>query len=155
MGIKHKGSRREERALNTYIKMLRAIQSVAETIDILEGERELSGAQFGALEALYYLGPLTQKQITKKILTSKSNVVAIVDALEQRRLVTRKRDQNDRRFINVHITPRGETVIAALMPEHVAAITAAFSGLTLSEQKSLGGLCKKLGLNQPDLQPQS
>ena len=87
MGTHYVGSQKEIRALNAYIKLLRSTQSLGDRIARHQAVPDLNGSQFGALEALYHLGPLPQKTIGEKLLISKSNVVAIIDALEERGFV--------------------------------------------------------------------
>ena len=87
--------------------------------------------------------------IGKKLLTSKSNVVAVIDQLEEQGLVERRRSQGDRRRIFVHLTVEGEKLIGELLPDHVAAITKAMSSLTQAQQRELSRLLRTLGRNEP------
>ena len=150
MGTHYQGSEQEIRALNAYIKLTRAVQAVKSRIDRHKTVEGLNESQFGVLEALYHLGPLSQKSIGEKLLYSKSNIVAIIDALEEIGLVRRQRDTQDRRFIHVNITAKGTDLIHQLLPNHVAAITEEFNCLTSLEQDQLARLCRKLGLNLRD-----
>lgn len=149
MGTHYKGSLEEIRALDAYIKLLRSTQSVGDRIARHQAVPDLNDSQFGALEALYHLGPLPQKTIGMKLLISKSNVVAIIDVLEERDLVKRQRDLGDRRVINVSITEKGRKFVDNSFPLHVSAIVEEFSCLTAREQDELARLCRKLGLNEP------
>ncbi len=116
MGTHYQGSITEKRALDAYIKLTRAVQSVKTRIEQHKTVEVLSDSQFGALEALYHVGPLSQKAIAEKLLFSKSNIVAVIDALEVNGLAKRERDTEDRRFINVHITPKGSKLIEEIIP---------------------------------------
>ncbi len=147
MSTHYTGTEENNRALDAYIKLTRSVQAVKSRIDQHQTGANMSESQFGVLEALYHLGPLSQKLIGEKLLYSKSNIVAIIDALEEAGLVLRQRDTQDRRFINVHITAKGTDLIHQLLPKHVAAITKEFSCLTSTEQDQLARLCRKLGLN--------
>jgi len=150
MSTHYSGTEEENRALDAYIKLTRSVQAVKSRIDQHQTGGNLSEPQFGVLEALYHLGPLSQKSIGEKLLYSKSNIVAIIDALEEIGLVRRQRDTQDRRFIHVNITAKGTDLILQLLPKHVAAITEEFSCLTNEEQDQLARLCRKLGLNLRD-----
>jgi MarR family 2-MHQ and catechol resistance regulon transcriptional repressor len=105
----------------------------------------LTISQFGVLEALYHLGPLSQKEIGQKILRSSGNITMIIDNLEKRGLVRRRRDNADRRVFIVHLTAEGNKLIDKLFPPHAAKIADEMSVLSAAEQKALGDLCKKLG----------
>jgi MarR family transcriptional regulator, 2-MHQ and catechol-resistance regulon repressor len=148
VGTHYVGSQKEIRALNAYIKLLRSTQSLGERIARHQAVPDLNGSQFGALEALYHLGPLPQKTIGKKLLISKSNVVAVIDALEERGFVLRQRDPEDRRIINVSITQDGRKYIERVFPIHVGTIVEELSCLTAREQDELARLCRKLGRNE-------
>jgi MarR family 2-MHQ and catechol resistance regulon transcriptional repressor len=91
---------------------------------------------------------LNQTAIGAKLLISKSNVVAVIDKLENRGLVRRKRSTKDRRCVFVELTDQGRELIQALFPVHVAAIVEEMSFLTNAEQEELGRLCRKLGLGE-------
>jgi len=140
------GSEQERRALDTYIKLMRAADSVTARLNELKTLCGLSVSQFGVLEALYHLGPMHQKEIGRKILKSSGNITMVVNNLEGRGLVERRRDQQDHRFIVIHLTDKGRTAIEDILPDHVAAILSIMNTLSPDEQESLGHLCKKLGL---------
>jgi MarR family 2-MHQ and catechol resistance regulon transcriptional repressor len=146
MPTHYKGKPDEVLALDTFIKLARSWNAVQATvIPALQKEFGITESQFGILEALYHLGPLSQGQLCEKLLRSGSNVTTVVDNLERDKLVRRVRDEVDRRVQIVHITPRGEALIASCFPVHVAKVTDRISVLTKDEQRELGRLCKKLG----------
>lgn len=145
MGTRHKGSPEEVRALNAFIKLSRAAESVLARLSGSLAEAGLTESQFGALEALYHLGPLHQRDVGAKLLRSSGNVTMVVDNLEKRGLVRRERGTEDRRYVTVHLTDAGRRLIARLFPRHAARITAELSALTPAEQDELGRLCRKLG----------
>ena len=148
MSTRYSGSPEQIRALDAYIKLQRATDSVSSRIAEHETTKEIGATQFGTLEMLYHLGPLHQKQIGEKLLISKSNVVAVIDKLEKQKLVRRERSEEDRRCIFVHLTDGGRMLIEKILPIHVAAITAEMSCLNAEELRELGRLCRKLGLRE-------
>ncbi|MEJ2051903.1 MAG: MarR family transcriptional regulator, partial [Calditrichota bacterium] len=139
------GSEEERRALDVYIKLMRAANSVTARLTELKTLDGLSISQFGVLEALYHLGPMHQKEIGRKILKSSGNITMVVNNLEEKGLVERRRDQQDHRFIVIYLTNRGRSKIEGILPDHVTAIRQIMQRLTPKEQTSLGDLCKKLG----------
>ncbi len=134
------------RALSTYVKLMRAAESMTVRAHQHLSSAGLTISQFGVLEALHHLGPLSQKDIGQKILRSSGNITMVIDNLEKRGLVRRKRDRQDRRFFIVHLTKEGNKLIRKIFPPHAAVISNELSVLTAAEQKTLGALCKKLGL---------
>jgi MarR family 2-MHQ and catechol resistance regulon transcriptional repressor len=144
MGTHYRGGTREVRALDAYIKLLRAAESVLARVH-RRTACDLTVSQFGVLESLYHLGPMHQRQIGTKLLKSGGNVTMVIDNLEKRGLVERRRDQTDRRFVSVHLMPAGERLIADVFPRHVLSILAELAPLSAAEQEELGRLCRKLG----------
>ena len=143
---KFQGSENEMRALNTYIKLMRAAESLTARAHEHLSSAGLTISQFGVLEALHHVGPMSQKDIGAKILRSSGNITMVIDNLEKRRLVRRERDERDRRSFIVHLTDAGKKLIRKIFPPHAAVITNEMNALTAVEQKTLGELCKKLGL---------
>ena len=146
IGTRYQGTSKERLALDSFIKLNRAVNALSARIDQHSAAGDLHGSQFGTLEMLYHLGPVNQKVIGDKLLISKSNVVGVIDKLEAKGLVERQRSTEDRRCIFVHLTDAGREEIEKLLPPHVAAITQEMGYLTADEQWELGRLCRKLGL---------
>ena len=145
MPTHHKGSARETLALNTYIKLMRAGEALGARLKARHVIGDLTFSQFAVLEALYHLGPLRPNELSAKTLRSPGNITLVIDNLEKASLVTRTRSPDDRRALLVALTPKGQKVIAAVLPAHLAAIVDQMSVLTPREQAQLGELCKKLG----------
>lgn len=141
-----RGNNKEVRALGTYVKLMRAAESITSRAHKHLSSVGLTVSQFGVLEALYHLGPLSQKDLGQKILRSSGNITMVIDNLEKRRLVRRERDRNDRRFLIVHLTAEGKKLISKIFPPHAALITKELGVLSATDQKILGDLCKKVGM---------
>ena len=148
MGTHYKGTEDEVRALDAYIKLVRGAESVASRLNALATAAGLTLSQFGALEALFHLGSLCQRELGDKLLKSSGNVTMVVDNLEKRRLVKRRRGGEDRRFVTVHLTDQGRRLITSIFPRHVSAIVGEMRSLTKREQEELGRLCRKLGMKE-------
>ena len=100
------------RALNAYINLVRASDSVLSKIAVhLESEGVTTG-QFAVLEALLHLGPMCQHALAKKLLRSGGNMTLVVDNLEKQGWVKRERQEKDRRMVQIHLTPKGRRLIA-------------------------------------------
>ena len=146
MPTRYKGAPREVLALDTIIKLSRSLNFVqARLTPQLQKDFGITESQFGVMEALLHLGPLSQGQICEKILRSGSNVTTVVDNLERDGLVTRVRDEADRRVQIVELTVKGRSLILEAFPAHVARVTELMSALSADEQRELGRICRKLG----------
>jgi MarR family 2-MHQ and catechol resistance regulon transcriptional repressor len=104
-----------------------------------------TATQFGILEALLHLGPLEPCELGPKLLTSRPNVVLLVDQLEERGLVRRKPVKNDRRRVRIELTAAGRRAIHRAFQRHARRVAQEFSALSAADQEQLGRLCKRLG----------
>ena len=148
MGTRFNGDAREVRALNAYINLMRASESVAAPLTRRLAEIGLTISQFGALEALLHLGPLNPCELGRKLLKSGGNMTMVIDNLEKRGLAERVRDPEDRRYLTVHLTRDGRKLIESVFPDHVREIQERMGALTAAELDQLRTLCRKLGLAQ-------
>jgi len=134
------------RALNTYTKLMRAAESVTSRVHRVLATPKLTISQFGVLEALYHKGPLCQRDIASKILKSTGNITLVIDNLEKQNLVKRERDNEDRRYLTIHLTAAGTALITKVFADVEAQIVTEMASLDENEQELLGQLCKKLGM---------
>ena len=147
MSTRYSGTAEERAALDAYIKVWRAAHAMEVRANRHLAAHTLTISQFGVLEALHHLGPLSQRQLADKILRSSGNLTMVIDNLERDGLVGRERDQKDRRVMTVSLTPRGHELIEMLMPRHVQNVLGVFAALTPEELAQLAALSKKLGLS--------
>jgi MarR family 2-MHQ and catechol resistance regulon transcriptional repressor len=146
MSTHYKGSAAEVRALNAFIKLMRASESMNTRISRRLAEAGLTVSQFGMLEALYHLGPMCQAELGRKQLRTSGNVTMVVDNLEKSGLVRRRREGSDRRYVTVHLTEKGQRLIEALFPKILRAIVREMSVLNAAEQDQFNQYLRKVGL---------
>ena len=147
MSTKHRGSAEERRALDAYIKLARASAAVDARINRPLSGADLTTSQFGVLEAIWHLGPLSHGQIGRKLLKSSGNVTVVIDNLVRRGLVRRGPDSHDRRISRVALTAAGAALLERVFPAHVERVVDAFAALTVDELETLSALLKRLGLS--------
>jgi len=140
----HSSSRRQA-ALAAYVKLMRAANSVTSRLGAGLRKDRLTGSQLGVLEALLHLGPLHQNVIAQKLLMSGGNITMVIDHLERRGLVTRRRDDDDRRFITVGLSTRGRALAKRVFAKHAQRIVDEFSVISPHELDVLSQICRKLG----------
>ncbi len=145
MPTKYKGSPEEIEALNAYICLMRASDTLNARLNTFLNSLNLTVSQFGILECLYHLGPICQKAISTKILKSTGNITTVIDNLEKRELVKRVRQKDDRRYILIHLTEKGKRIISEIFPEHAAQVMKQMAILNNTEKKTLRKLCKYIG----------
>lgn len=146
MPNRHEGSAVERRALDTLVKLSRALESLNAPLARALLEDGLTTGQLAVLEALHHLGPLTQTVLAGKLLRSAPNITIVLANLEKAGWVARTTLAGDRRTRQVSLTREGERLIARVFPGHAARVTALLGVLTSREQVALAALCKKLGL---------
>jgi MarR family 2-MHQ and catechol resistance regulon transcriptional repressor len=149
MATHYRGSAQDKAALDAYIKLMRAADSVTARLEPLMRAADLTVGQFGTLEALLHLGPLCQRDLGRKLLRSGGNVTVVVGNLTRRGLVRRERRADDRRFITVTLTDKGRRLIGGIFPRHVRHVVRELGALSLPEQAELGRLCRQLGHARP------
>jgi MarR family 2-MHQ and catechol resistance regulon transcriptional repressor len=141
----HKGRRNTVRALNAYINLARAADSLFGRMSAQLEPSGLTLGQFGVLETLLHLGPMHQHTLGQKLLRSRGNITLVVDNLEKHGWVKRERQEDDRRKFVVHLTPQGRKLIEGVFPGHAKAIEKEMSVLSPQEQERLRLFCRKLG----------
>ncbi|KJS01267.1 MAG: hypothetical protein VR65_09530 [Desulfobulbaceae bacterium BRH_c16a] len=143
--MKFRGNRKQVLALNTFVKLVRCTNTVSYHVH-KHLQNELTVSQFGILEALVHLGPMSQKELSEKILKSPGNITTIINNLEKAGLVTRILSMEDRRYYAIHLTEKGRELIERIFPVHAEILFNRMSVLTEQEQQTLGKLLKKLSI---------
>lgn len=130
-------------AYDAYGALLRAAASVASRVNRRLAAQGLTASRFGALCALRADGPLCPHDIASRLCQTRGNVTMILDNLERRGLVERRREGVNRRYLTVHLTPRGRRLVTSLAPLHRRAIAAEMP-LTPSDLRRLARICRHL-----------
>ena len=104
----------------------------------------LTPPQFYVLATIGYAGGLPFGEIGAKMMVTVSNLTGIVDRLEEKKLVSRKRDENDRRVVHVVLTDKGAKLYKSTLPLFEKSVSAIFEPLDSTQQKELSSLLRKL-----------
>lgn len=138
-------STEEEQALRLWISLARCYVTFSRAVACKVAEYDLTAPQFGVLEALYHLGPLSLGELAEKLLVTGGNVTYVMDRLEAQGLVARERSGDDRRVVRAHLTRKGRSTIESVFPGHVGFVKGLVEGLGTEEREELRALLKKLG----------
>jgi MarR family transcriptional regulator, 2-MHQ and catechol-resistance regulon repressor len=103
-------------------------------------------SDFMVLEALLHKGPLTMSAIGKKVLLANASMTSAIDRLDERGLVLRKTDAEDRRIRLIHLTPRGKALIQGIYDRHQRQLEELMVNHSQLERARLYRGLKKLGL---------
>jgi DNA-binding MarR family transcriptional regulator len=105
---------------------------------------DLTPPQFYVLATIGYAGGLPFGEIGAKMMVTVSNLTGIVDRLEEKKLVARKRDDKDRRVVHVVLTEKGTKLYKSTIPLFEKSVSQIFSSLDKAKQKELSSLLRKL-----------
>lgn len=141
-----KYGKKTDLALTTWVKLARAFSSFSKKSSEKIKSFGLTQPQFAVIEVLGHLGPLKVGEICSKMLVSGGNMTLVLDNIEKLGYLERIPSKEDRRAINVQLTPRGRELFEEIFKSHAEHITNLMSVLSADEQKQLGDLLKKLGL---------
>lgn len=104
----------------------------------------LTPPQFYVLATIGYAGGLPFGDIGAKMMVTVSNLTGIVDRLEEKKLVLRKRDEHDRRVVHVVLTDKGAKLYKSTLPLFEKSVSEIFTALDGAQQKELSALLRKL-----------
>jgi DNA-binding MarR family transcriptional regulator len=103
------------------LEWLRASEAVWHASQAFFGRWELSPSQFNILNLLGdQPAGLSQTELSRELITHRSNVTGLVDRLEKRELVTRRESATDRRAWRVTLTARGKALLQEILPQYYA-----------------------------------
>ncbi|MFF2552791.1 MarR family winged helix-turn-helix transcriptional regulator [Nocardia sp. NPDC058058] len=117
-----------------------AAQRFAERI----AEIGLTPPEVGILRMIAAQPGRSQRSLAEELGVVPSRVVALIDPLDQRGWIERRRSATDRRNHELHLTSEGGKMLAGMAKMAVAHETELFEGLTDAEYEQLSVLLRKL-----------
>jgi DNA-binding MarR family transcriptional regulator len=87
---------------------------------------------------------LTVGAMLDSMMLASGTITHRIDKLEQRRLVERRSDPNDKRVVLVRLTPAGKKLVDTTIVDHAANETELVSGLSPRERAQLEALLRRL-----------
>jgi DNA-binding MarR family transcriptional regulator len=93
------------------LSVLQSLRRIVRAVSLyshqLAAAHKITAPQLVCLLTIVNDGPTNLSALSKRVFLSASTVVGILDRLEEKGLITRQRDQRDRRLIKVQATPKG------------------------------------------------
>jgi len=89
------------------------------------------------LRALWHEDGLTQRELSSRVGTMEPTTLSAILVMEKKGLVRRVRNPDDRRKWHIHLTPRGRTLKARLLPLAREVVDTAVQNLSRSEVTQL------------------
>ncbi len=102
-------------ALQSWLGYLltKAAQRYSTRLEGALADQDLTPRRFALLLALEGGGPRSQQSLGELLRIDRTTMVAVIDELEERGLVERRRDPRDRRVWAVHLTRGGQEALEA------------------------------------------
>jgi DNA-binding MarR family transcriptional regulator len=120
---------------------------IARSQEAAFGRFGLNRGEVGVLSALRTAGPpnrLSPTRLFKGLMLSSAGITSRLDRLEQRGLVRRTRDPNDRRGVLVELTDEGARVLEEAVVANTTSERELLAHLSADDVASLAALLKKL-----------
>ena len=89
------------------------------------------------LRALWHEDGLNQRELSRRVGTMEPTTLSAILVMEKKGLVRRVRDPDDRRKWHIHLTPKGRTAKAKLLPLAREVVDTAVQNLSRSEAAQL------------------
>jgi len=134
------------------LELLRAAESLWNASRVFFARWDLSPSQFNVLNLLHDLPEgCSQMQLSRQLITHRSNITGLVDRLEARGLVRRENHPSDRRAFNVRTTPAGRALVEEILPHYYRSAEAVWNGVSaerarriVREMSALGAAAQKI-----------
>ena len=110
----------------------------------LFADEGITEPQVQALEVLSMRGPVLMREMSECMIVSPANITGIVDRLEEKKLVQRTSEKEDRRATIIEITPEGKTLYEKVGKRKGEMIQRSLSTFTKEEKITLNRLLEKL-----------
>jgi DNA-binding MarR family transcriptional regulator len=118
-------------------------RSIRKEMNTLFGEH-LTSTEYHVLEKLHREGTLRISELAQHFDVSLSHITSLTDQLENKGMVVRKRSEQDRRAVELHITDAGRRQVDLLQRKKDEYFRKKFSSLSAEEIQTLTGLLKKI-----------
>jgi len=105
---------------------------------------DLSITEIHTIEAIGMYGDKTMSEVAEKLNITVGTLTVAVNNLEKKGYVERKRSEEDRRIVYVHLTNKGKLAYRMHEKFHSAMINQVIEGLTEEEEKILISSLEKL-----------
>ena len=107
----------------------------------------LTHAQWGPLFLLRKAGSATVAEIAREMQTDPGAMTRLLDRLEAKGLCRRVRSTDDRRVVNLELTPEGETAADRVPVALAEVMNAHLAGFSRSEFEALKGFLQRMLAN--------
>lgn len=122
----------------------RSYVQVIEHFHIDMAEVNLRPAEYSILSMVFENDQVTAKKLSKALNIAPPNLVSLIDSLEERQLIAKSINENDRRSQLLSLTEAGEVLLAKAIQTSADSQRKALSNLTTHEVGELIALLRKV-----------
>ena len=124
-----------------FLRLIRALveayQAFVEVDTALLRPTGLTQAQFDVIATLGNTEGFAMRDLSARTLIAKGTLTGVIDRLEQKGLVRRETNPEDRRSFVVALTDAGAAVFLRVFPPHIARLATRFEGMDESGMHEL------------------
>ena len=129
-----------------------ALLNIVKTANVVQKRSNVFFSEFGLTDAQYNVlivlnlegAGLTQVEIGKRVIASRSNITALIDRLEKSKYVKRSNVEGDRRVFNVELASEGKKLLDKIEKKYVDEVEQVMGCFTEKESKQISQLMVKL-----------
>ena len=130
-----------QRTLQSLRRIMRAVDLHSRRLAV---RYNVTGPQLACLRAIHGQGSMTSAQLAREVYLSPSTIVGILDRLEEKGWITRRRSSQDRRLIDVSVTVAGAELLGTISSPLTENLSSALGRLPESEQAAINLALDKL-----------
>ncbi len=134
-----------QRSIGYWLKQ--AYTSMQRSLDARMHPLELTGMQWGPLWLIAHRGVDTVAACVREAGTDAGAMTRMLDRLEAKGLVARARSTQDRRVVQLRLTPRGRQVVAQIPPILIDVLEQHLRGFSAGEAQQLRDLLQRFVCN--------
>lgn len=133
-----------------FVAILKAADSLSQASEQVIKSAGLTGAQYNVLRILRGAQPdgLLCRGIGERMISHDPDMTRLLDRMEKRNLITRQRQQDDRRVVKTHITEQGLALLKKLDIPVRDLHKRQFQHLSQAKLKTLGQLLSELEMHE-------
>ncbi|MBI3416420.1 MAG: MarR family transcriptional regulator [Verrucomicrobia bacterium] len=130
------------------IQLLRTSEALWNASRVFFERWDLSPSQFNILNVLRdHDDGLSQIELSRELITHRSNVTGLIDRLEKRGLVQRRDSAVDRRVYRIQLTKAGQNLLAEILPHYFQAAEAVWGDVSARHAAQLVAEFTKISAN--------
>lgn len=127
-----------------WIALVRAEKAVVRELTRGLAPLDLKLGQLDVLMNIYRHPGMSQHDVARKLLVTRSSITMLLPQLEKQGLIRREGDERDKRIIRLHLTPAGEKKLMEALAIYTALIDKVMAQSTPEQCDALGSQMRRI-----------